>query len=271
MTDTMFDACFAVARAMGILKMGTADSSGSTTTLVDSNIGGDDDDWNGGTLWHIDDGEYSEISDYVESTGAITILDELSAATESGDRYAISDKEYPLDAIQNAVNDVLTSIRYPKVDTSTISISANQSEYTLPSDCHDLRQVYFQTQDDDNEHDWVPFNNFDVEKTATGSADTLILNHHEITAGYSVKLVYVGWHSALYSATSQIDESIDIRRIVPGAVVNLIYRNLQDMNKASESIDKFIDRWERRAEFARIRFPIRLPPKMGKITALGSD
>ena len=268
---TLFDATLQVARALGELKMGTADSSGSTTTLVDSNIGGDDDDWNGGTLWHIDDSEFSEISDYAESTGAVTLLDALTSATADGDRYAIADKEYPLNAIIDAVNQELTMTRYPKTDTSTITIADEQTEYDLPADCDDLRQVYYEVEEDSNKHLWTRLPNWDVQKTATGSADKLVINWHGIASGYDLKLVYVTYHSAVYNDDDNIDESIPLARIVPAAVRNLMLRNLQDMNTADEAYGNFINMWEQRAERAKLRHPIRLPAIDGKVMALGTS
>jgi len=268
---TLFDVTLEVARALGELKTGTTDSAGTTTTAIDSNIGGDDDDWNGGTFWHIDDSEFSEISDYASSTGTITILDALTAATAEGDRYAIADKEYPLDRITDAINQELTSIRYPKTDITTITIADEQSEYDLPSDCHDLRQVYYEVEEDSNEHLWTRFPNWEVQKTATGSADKLVINWHGIASDYDLKLVYVTRHSAVYDDSDTIDESIRIERIVPSAVVNLMLYNLQDMNTANESYGKYLDMWMNRAEQAKLYYPIRLPPIDGKVMALGTS
>lgn len=268
---TLFDATLQVARALGELKMGTADSGGTTTTLVDSNIGGDDDDWNGGTLWHIDDSEFSEISDYTESSGTVSLLDALTSATADGDRYAIADKEYPLNVIIDAVNQELTMTRYPKTDTSTITIADEQTEYDLPSDCDDLRQVYYEVEEDSNKHLWTRFPNWDVQKTSTGSADKLIINWHGIASDYDLKLVYVTYHSAVYNDDDNIDESIPLARIVPAAVRNLMLRNLQDMNTADEAYGNFINMWEQRAERAKLRHPIRLPARDGKVMALGTS
>lgn len=267
MTDTLFDAVLAVARAVGEVEVGTADSNGTTTTLIDSNLGGDDDDWNGGTLFHIDDEEFSEITDYASSSGTVTILDAFTSATQSGDRYGIMDKEYRLTKLISAVNYVLTDIRVPKVDTSTVEVASGQSEYTLPTDCHDLRQVHYQWEDDTNDNQWVSVN-FNVEKTAKGSANTLILPSYGLNAGRKIRLTYVTDHAYLYDDTDEIDEHIPLSRIVPEAVEYLLLQSLMDMNTADENIGRFINMWSEKAERARMTHRVPLPPKRGNVLAL---
>ena len=187
MADTLFDIALEVMRAVGETRYGTADSNGTTTTLIDSNLGGDDDDWNSGILFHVDDKEFSRITDYDSGTGTITILDAFSAGTESGDQYVVADAEYQLHDVIAAINQELATVRYPVVDTSTITIADEQSEYNLPSDCHDLRQVYYEVQEDTNEHLWSPLRSWSVEKTAAGTADKLIINYHGIGSDYDLK------------------------------------------------------------------------------------
>jgi len=267
--DTLFDIALEVCRAIGETRYGTADSVGTTTTLVDSNLGGDDGDWDDGLLFHIDDKEFSRITDYA-STGTVTILDAFTAATASGDQYAIADTEYEISDIIAAINQELMTVYYPVVDTSTITIADNQSEYTLPSDCHDLRQVYYEVQDDADEHLWARYTDWEVEKTAAGSADTLIIDYHGIGSDYVLKLIYVKRHDSLYSDSDTLDETVRMERVVPGAVVNLLLRSLMDMNTADENIGDFINIWERRAERARQMHNPRLPGIDGKVMSLGT-
>lgn len=272
MTETLFDATLLLARALTILRTSTSDSVGTSTTLIDSNRGGNSDDWEGGTLWHLDVSEYKIIDSYDPKTGTFTLRSALADATTSGDNYAVADAEYPIDLLEDAINSELTMLRYAKVDTSSITIVDEQSEYTLPTDCHDLRQVYWQTNDDANENLWVKLNNWTVEKTATGSANTLIIDHHGIAEDYDLKLVYVTRHGALYDDAGQIDESINIQRIIPSAVLYCIYNKFEDANKSSsKGMERLIQRWEREEEMARLRYPIRLPAKDGMVMALGTN
>lgn len=270
MTETLFDATLQLARAIGVIRTGTADAAGTTSTLIDSNRPESSDDWNGGTLWHIDDSEFSEITDFDATTGTFTLLDDLTAATVGGDRYAVASAKYPLDWIIDAINQELTMMRYPVVDTSSITISSGQSEYTLPAAVHDLRQVYYQHHDDADDNQWVKIN-FDVEKSATGSANKLLLPSYGLNSGNDIKLVYITRHSAIYNDSDQIDESIKLERIVPQAIVNLLLRYMEDQNTEDRTIGQRINYWDNRAREMKLEYPMRLPARQGKFLMLGND
>ena len=182
----------------------------------------------------------------------------------------MADAEYQLHDVIAAINQELATVRYPVVDTSTITIADEQSEYNLPSDCHDLRQVYYEVQEDTNEHLWSPLRSWSVEKTAAGTADKLIINYHGIGSDYDLKLVYVKRHSPLYSDTDKLDETVKMERIVPGAVSHLLLRSLMDMNTADENIGQFINLWEERAQRARIEHDPRLPPVHGQVLEIST-
>jgi len=79
---------------------GTADGAGSTTTLIDSTLGGSDDDWVGYTLRctsGTNDGEAYIVTDYVAASGTLTVGTAFTAATASLDTYALH-TEYEYDA-----------------------------------------------------------------------------------------------------------------------------------------------------------------------------
>ena len=95
MTDTLFQAILELGLELGNAYSGTA-SAGTTTTIVDTNIGGDDDDWNGGTALIVDDasgsdieGVFSVIDNYDSATGTVTLSDTLSAAVAASDEFVL--------------------------------------------------------------------------------------------------------------------------------------------------------------------------------------
>ena len=131
MSYNLFDLTLRVARALNAVEEGIA-TSGDTTSLIDSNnLTQDDDFWNGGTAWIIQDsagagaapeGEYSIINDFANATGDATLRSTLSAGIASGDRYAIADNEYPLNDIISQINAALDDMG-PVVFTDTTSIT----------------------------------------------------------------------------------------------------------------------------------------------------
>jgi hypothetical protein len=90
-------------RKLGALQVNVA-TGGTTTTIVDSDLGGSDDDFNGGTAIIIRDSagagaapenEFSEVTDYATGTGTLTV-NTLTVAPASGDVYGVSTgKDYP--------------------------------------------------------------------------------------------------------------------------------------------------------------------------------
>ncbi len=259
MTDTLFDATLAVARRMGIIRRGKADSGGTTTALVDSNRPESADQYDDGTLWHVDDKEFSEITDFDGST--FTLLTALSSATQSGDKYAVASARYPLDWIIDSVNSVLEMIEIPAEDTS-ITTAEDTTEYTLPTDCHQLRQVYISTDRDYKE--WLPIQNWEQVKTATGSADKVVLAK-EYDDSETLRLVYTKYHPVLYEATENIDEQIPIPRIVPGACAELLMKNLENTDTGDKTLQRRLALFISRAEKAETRHRVRLPNMQGKI------
>ena len=74
----LYDILLGLFDELGELKYGVA-TGGSSTTLVDSGIGGSDDDWKGGTAFMtkagaaVPEGEMAEVTAYATSTGTLTV------------------------------------------------------------------------------------------------------------------------------------------------------------------------------------------------------
>lgn len=207
----LFDLTLDLARLLEIVAEGVA-TGGSTTTIVDTVERTQDDDyWNGGAAWITYDsagagaapqGEYGFISDFANSSSTITLRDALTAAVASGDRYAVATPRYPLYILIQKINEVLNTIE--KTDTSTVTIAASQLEYSLPTDCMNLKQVWIQTDSDDADaNGWEVIHDWYEQKTATGTANLLVLRR-QFPTGYAVKLVYEPYHSTLRDRKSVV-------------------------------------------------------------------
>lgn len=69
----------------------TATSDGSTTTIIDSSLGGSDDDWNGYEIQFTsgsNDGEVRTVTDYVAATGTVTFSPAVTSTT-TGDTASL--------------------------------------------------------------------------------------------------------------------------------------------------------------------------------------
>lgn len=274
MTLTLFDLTYRIARELDYVREGTA-TGGTTTTLIDTNgLKEADDRWNDGTVWVLSagsaapEGEYSVISDFTLSSNTASLVTTLGAAIASGDRYAIARRRYPLDILEQSVNRALQTLGYiPITDITTITPAAKQTEYTLPIAANmDLRQVWLETnKDDSDDNRWQMQYNWYVQRTATGTADELILPYQWPT-GYEVKLVYVAPHPEVYSATSQISDLIPVERILFNAAVSCLrWRRSTLGNEDDTHLNDSIDRFDKLAAKHELERPIHIPKRTGRI------
>lgn len=88
----------------------SATGSGSTTTLVDANYIGGDDEFNGGWLVFTsgtNDGLIRRVTDYASSSGTFTFKPAATASTASSDTYEYWRAEYPPERIHEFINQAI--------------------------------------------------------------------------------------------------------------------------------------------------------------------
>lgn len=119
---------------------GTA-TSGGLTTFTDSNNASRADYFNGGTLWMLSgscSGSSSVVSDFGSGVFTFTSMGSLIAA---GDRYLAAPGIYNRDTLISAINQALADIdAVPTID-DTLTVTADQEEYTLPAGVSNVRRV----------------------------------------------------------------------------------------------------------------------------------
>ena len=278
-TYTLFDLTYRVARELGILKEGVA-TGGSTTTIIDTNERTEENDyWNSGTAWILKDAggagaapekEYARITDHVAATGTVTI-GTLTAAVGAGDRYAVADKWVPLNIIISQINSALLDLgAVPIVDTTTVTIADQQTEYSLPVAAGlDLRQVLIQGQTtDSNDNRWKEIVGWHVLNAAPAGTPILVLDN-QYSTGYDLMLVYMGQHAMLSASTDALSEHVPIERVVYPAALQCLYYLAQ--RTGWNKWDKFIGRFEQRVETIRQTRPIRIPRRPSKLMIINSD
>lgn len=236
MTYTLYDLMYKCLAEMDLLTEGIA-SGGTDTTIIDADatgtkeIGGREDDYFNGGIAGISydqagagaapQGEFSEVSDFVQTNPTITLQDALTVAVAAGDHYWVSKRRFAWTRIRQALNTVLDDIEVRSEDTTTITTAAQQTEYDLPANVKQLREVYIQaTIGDPNDNDWKPWNAWEVIKTGIGTANKLLLTQQPPT-GRVLRLVFSGPHPPLRIYSSQLDEDININVPVYGAVAEL--------------------------------------------------
>lgn len=271
MPKTLFDLTLDLARLLEIASEGTA-TGGSTSTIADTYERTEDDDyWIGGSAWITYDaggagaapqGEYSFISDSAITGGVITLRSTLTAAVAAGDRYAVATARYPLYLLIQKVNECLGNIE--KTDITTITTAASQLEYSLPSDCMDLHQVWIQTNSSDsNANEWQPFNDYYVQKSATGTANILVFKR-QFASGYAVKLVYKPYHSTLRAATDKLDDSINARQIVHDAAVRCALWRKAKVGDSDNSINDLLNFYQNLSQQVKNENPQETPRRQAK-------
>ncbi len=279
MTINLFDLTYRVASEIGILQEGEA-TGGSTTTLIDTlNLDQVDDYWNNGTVWFpygatpaTPQGEYTVVSDFDNGTNTATIT--AVTATTSGIRYAIAKggkTGYRLDQIITAINRVVQSIHIRTVDTTTVDTAAAQTEYTLPTGINTENiEVWIETIiSDADDNQWVKAYNTYIQKTAGGTADTLVFPEQP-PYPRDVKLVYGAPHVLLIAYTDKLDEDVHEERIVYKAAYNLLRNFRMREESKDEWLLEAIAELRALAQQAELMYPVPAPKRQGTILDVGN-
>lgn len=250
MAITLFDLTYKLARLLGTVTEGTA-TGGGITSIVDTVERSEDDDyWNGGTAWILYDAggaaaapekEYSFISDHVSSTKTLTLRATLTQAVASGDGYAVATQRYPLQLLIQKINEVVGRIQ--KTDITSITTTADQLEYDLPTDLITLHQVWIATNLDANANYWQRSYDWDLQKTAGGTADKLIFSKQE-PEGYPVKLVYLGYHPRFRVSTDQLDESYHENAVIYDAAVACLLWRKAKVGDSDTSVNELLNYYQ---------------------------
>lgn len=271
MAKTLFDLTYELARLLGTTVEGVA-TGGGTTSIADTVERTESDDfWNGGSAWILYDaggagaapqGEYSFVSDFAQTGGIVTLRSTLTAAVAAGDKYALGGLRYPLQLLAAKINEQLGVIE--KTDITTVVIAAEQTEYSLPTDCLELKQVWISSgEDDTNANNWQQLYDWYVQKSATGSANKLIFAR-QFGTGDLIKLVYIGYHTRLQSATDKLDDSINADKILKEAAVGCLLWYKAKVGDSDMSVNELLNYFQPLAAAAAQEFPQRLPKKSAR-------
>lgn len=243
---------------LGELKYGIA-TGGSSTTLVDSGIGGSNDDWNGGTVFVVKagaaapEGEFAEVTDYVGADGTLTVpstgINGLSAAPAALDEYALASKKYPLDKARGLVNRGLVRMGgIPKTDV-TLTAAANTTKYTIPAAARaELRRVYIDQSATSN-------NERPIEQTTWRQEGSALIFRRQPPTG-TITLVYMGPHDRLVDHDDALDANVPLNRAVAEAFYVATVDRIRRIEGPSAAIKRQMDDAKEELDFARRKYPI---------------
>jgi len=283
MSQTLGEATYRVARALGIVTEGVA-TGGSTSTLIDTRVLTQAVDyWNGGTVWVLRDsaeggaapeGEFARVTAFSGGTDTATLGPvsagsgtALTASIASGDRYAIGKRRYPIHQIIQKVNEELVNMGSVAVtDTTTLDTTAAQTEYTLPLAAgKDLREVWIQGKvGDTNDNRWVLARNWYIQRTSAGTQDVLVVPAQYVTSR-DIKLVYADEHPMLDDASDAISDMVHMDRLVYGATTKLLMWRKQKVGSGDPTLNEQLAYYIAKDQEAKQKYPIRVPRRTPKL------
>jgi len=237
---------------LGELKYGVA-TGGSATTLVDSGLGGSNDDYNNWTALIVSAGsaapeaEFAEVTDYVSADGTLTVT--FGAAPAAADVYALASKKYPIDKVKQVINRALVRMgSIPKVDI-TLTAASGTTTYTIPAAARaELRRVYInQSTTSDNERP--------TEQTTWRQEGADLIFRRQPPAGI-ITLVYMGPHSKLTDHDDTLDASVPLNRIIAEAFYLATVDRVRRMEGPSAGIKRQLDDAKEERDWARRKYPI---------------
>lgn len=281
MTKNLFDLTYELASELGIVYESTVTGSTSTSAVTDAVMRTEaDNHWNQGTLWLTYDvagaaaapqGEFSVVSDFDNATNTILLSTALSTATVATDSYAVANRIYPLYDLILAVNRAIRDVGpIPVTNDTAIDTASAKTEYTLPIAANtDLREVWLEMNTADaDDNQWYKVRNWYLQRTATGTADTLVFGEQPAYPR-DVKLVYMSPHAKLVSSTDKLSESIRYERVVYKAAALAMKHFMMKTHEESGWFEKALTDAQSRSAQADLMYPIRSPKKLGKMLSLG--
>lgn len=266
----------------------TTATGGSTTTAADTKLVGryNDDTWGGtvgkpdgtvivvydaGGAGGVPEGQFSRVSDYVDSTGVFTLRTTITAIA-AGDRFAYMGSDYPLDDMIEYTNSALQALGdIALVDTTTLDTATSQTEYTYAvvwKRSPPYRVDYQGRTGDANDNRWVEIQQWEYIPATAGSTGLLVFPFQYVT-GRDIRVWYRDKHPYVQAYNDPIHEGINPELITWAVVVEA----LEAKNASNRGQDSDILARLNKAEFklaaAKADYPIWKLPAKSKLLTLG--
>ncbi|HEY6018600.1 MAG TPA: hypothetical protein VIY48_01515 [Candidatus Paceibacterota bacterium] len=267
LTDLLQDAWY----RMGQLKTWKI-TGGSTTTLINTLWAGiedviyEDDDpaliygtavvvGHAGSPYNPPRGQFGMITDY-DSASQTATIEALTVALAADDEIGIASPQFPYRDMMHLANIGLRKLGEIDVVDTSIAISANQTEYSLPTAIQKRpKRVRKQTLQTANDNEWKMVQGWDVIPATAGSP--WILTIPQLTQGYSLEVLYEGFHPELTGFDSPIQDAIAPEL----AICALVSEAYQWYNNQIGGTNQYFLQRENKAiqdlEAAKVQYPIK--------------
>jgi hypothetical protein len=249
---TLASATLDTAKLITRVRIGTA-TGGSTTTLVDTARTEPADHWNEGVIWFLsgnNSGKSARITDYA-SGGTFTFATQ-SGACAAGDRYAAIPGDYPQDVLRWAVNQALKlDFPGPPAENVTLTTTADQEDYTLPSGVYNLLRVEIATNTEAPyeyavHHHWKEMSGELRFDTGMAPADDDLI----------VRLIYSVPPAELTTDTTAIDDRIHPEALAWSAAVHALRYRVELTEEDKPHVVRKLNEALAMAGAMRSRYPI---------------
>lgn len=255
------------------LRYGKA-QSGTTTSLTDTTRPPTENaqSFVGGTIIVLRDAggsgaapelEFSGISAY--ANGEFTLLDALSSAIGSGDRYGVSTNQFVHEELLELANESIQRFQIAVMDTSITTVTG-QTEYVLPAaiKAESILQIEYQgitTRPNDNQ--WTPIFTSQVTFTPAGADAVITLPY--LPGDRVVRITYLGTHPTINAFDDPIAEVIHRELARASFVERLANRNVEKVKNVARPFTVGYDKAAKNYEDALIRHPIYIPQRRSNL------
>lgn len=265
---------------LGQLRVSAA-TGGSTTTVVDSNLGGTESDFVGGSLIILRDvggagsapeGQFSEITAYSGSSGTFSI-DTLTTGPVAKDIYGHSTgNDYPHYRMLRCINDALQAIGdFPQVDTTTLDTANNKTEYAAAVAWK--RQPPYQIDiqgktTDSNDNKWREINRglWEYVPAAAGT-EGLIIFTFQPSSSRDLRIWFKDKHPAVHNYSDVIYEGFHPELVVWETVYQALLWKIGQQPGDANIIVQLNNAENKRVEMAAIHTPWK-PKRKSKLLIL---
>lgn len=259
-----------IAQRLGILRHGTASTSGTTTTLVNSGALEPTGYYDGGTIWFISGdlaGKTAVITTWVLGSTYTFTYPTQSAATASGNRYAVATKEYRRDMLVNALNVALAEVGPFDNFDQTLTTVLDQEIYTLPAGVDNVKRVEIATSAT-SPYKWEAVHrNWHEENGYLYLSDS----HLPGTAGLPIRLTWTGGHTNVNADTDEISEDVNEDLLAALAALNAAQERAMIVGTSDKSPLTRLQMLAPQVASLRARFPVRRATKTVRYANVPND
>jgi len=256
MPYTCGDAVRDILSELGQLTEGVA-TGGSTATVLDSLLGGSNDDWNGGSVIITRDaagadalpqGQFAIVTDYAATSGIITVpTSTFTTAVAAGDIYGVSTSYYPLRQVIRALNRGLSALGdIPLTDIASITTAAAQTEYTYAVAWK--RQPPFRVDiqgklSDTNDYQWSEVHGWEYVPATAGSTGLLTFRGQPPT-GYLLRIWYLSPHPVVETYDDVIFEGFHPELVIWKSILEILIWQRGRSGGTDPSISEMLNKAE---------------------------